>query len=278
VTGREAATFDRARFESRLRTRHLGRMLIVRAAAESTNDVAWEALATGAPPGVAVVADAQTRGRGRDGRSWETTPGAGLALSVALDVGCDRPASGAFGLVAGLALARALDELGLGADLKWPNDLLCGGRKLSGILCESRRAATGEDLVVVGVGVNVTQRRDDFPPELGDLATSLALEGLVTDRESVASGFLNQLEPLDQALEEAGLDVVLEAWRARAGFWGQPVQARTASGEVRGIARGLDPSGGLVLALPDGREVTVLSGDLELERSDAGARPTGGPS
>lgn len=269
MTGTDGATFDRARFESRLRTRHLGRVLIARSAVESTNDVAWEALAAGAPPGVAVVADAQTRGRGRDGRSWETTPGAGLALSVALDVGCDRPATGAFGLVAGLALARALDGLGLATDLKWPNDLRRGPRKLSGILCESRRAAAGEDLVVVGVGVNVAQRRDDFPPGLRELATSLALEGLATDRESVAAAFLNQLEPLDEALEEAGLDTVLDAWRARAGFWGQPVQARTAAGEVRGIARGLDARGGLVLALPDGREVTVHSGDLELAPGEA---------
>src|SRR4029453_12363481 len=121
--------------------------------------------------GVTVVADAQTRGRGREGRRWHLAPGRGLALSVALFQGCDGPGAGTVPLAAGLARARAARRLGLAVRLKWPNDVLAGARKLCGILCESRRARE-RDAVVIGVGVNGHEQRDDFPPELREPPTS----------------------------------------------------------------------------------------------------------
>lgn len=262
-------TFDRARFLSRLATRTLGRHLVARASVESTNDAAWDALALGAPDGTVMVADEQTRGRGRAGRVWHLAPGEGLALSVLLQGGCERRALGVLPLGAGLALARALERLGVAVELKWPNDLLRGGRKLSGILCESRRSALQRehgagDAAVVGVGVNVRERRESFPPEIRERSTSLGLEGFALDRETVAAEFLNAFEPLWTALEEGAREEVLAAWRARASFWNQPVSVRTATGEVRGIARTLDADGGLVLALDGGAETTVLAGDLEI--------------
>ena len=172
------ASFDRRRFDDRLRTRFMGRTLLARAEAFSTNDVAWEAIAQGLPDGTTVVADAQPQGRGRSGRRWHLAPGRGLALSIVLVQGCDRRQSGTLPLVAGLALARGLEALGVRAQLKWPNDLLLDGRKLSGILCESRRLLPGapdgapEDAAVIGVGVNVREMADDFPAELRARAAS----------------------------------------------------------------------------------------------------------
>ena len=269
--------FDRARFAARLGTRRLGRTLIARATVESTNDVAWEALAAGAPEGTAVVADAQTRGRGRAGRSWHLAEGKGLALSAILGLGCELPdgdgresgrATGVLPLAAGLALARGLERLGVHAELKWPNDLLLSGRKLSGILCEARRAAEAggpaADSVVIGAGVNVAEARSDFPPEIRDASTSLALEGFALDRERVAAEFLNALEPLWETLEDGGREPVIEAWRRRAEFWGRPVTVRTPAGVLSGTARGLEPDGALVLALEVGREIAVHAGDVEL--------------
>lgn len=269
------STFDRARFLSRLGTRQLGRHLLARAAVDSTNDAAWDALAVGAPEGIVVVADAQTRGRGRGGRRWHLAPGKGLALSVLLHLGCDRKPLGVLPLGAGLALARALARLGVAAELKWPNDLLLGGRKLSGILCESRGAgprgeAGAGDAAVIGVGVNVSECGEDFPPEIRAGSTSLALEGFALDRETVAAEFLNALEPLWAALQEGGREEVLDAWRARASFWGAMVRVRTPAGEIRGVARTLDAEGGLVLGLDSGGETTVLAGDVEI--APAGTR------
>ncbi len=262
-------TFDRAVFTARLATRRLGRTLVARREVESTNDLAWDALAEGAPDGAAFVADVQRSGRGRGGRPWHTTPGKGLALSVLLGRECGpgrspgTGGSGALPLAAGLALLRGLERLGLAPRLKWPNDLLVGPRKLSGILCESRRAASGEAVAVIGVGVNVSQRRDDFPPDLRERATSLALEGCPAGREAVAAEFLNALEPLWDVLQEAGPQVVLDAWRERATFWGQPVTVRRPGGDLTGIASDLDRDGGLVLRLESGRRVSVFAGDLD---------------
>lgn len=263
--------FDRGAFEARLRTRMAGRHLIARAVVESTNDLAWEAAAQGLPDGTTVVADAQTRGRGRAGRAWNTGQGRGLALSVLLHAGCAPPAAagggrGAIPLAAGLALARALERLGVRADLKWPNDLLIGDRKVAGILCESRRGGAGGPMggeaIVIGVGVNVREERSDIPDALANTATSLAIEGSPASREHVAAEFLNALEPLWSELEEGDASAVLAAWRERASFWGRGVRVRTPEGVVSGVARGLDAGGGLVIER-EGKTVTVLAGDLE---------------
>jgi BirA family biotin operon repressor/biotin-[acetyl-CoA-carboxylase] ligase len=257
------ATFDRAAFSERLATRRLGRHLVVRATVESTNDVAWEALAQGAPDGAVVVADAQTRGRGRGGRRWHAVPGRSLALSVVLHQGCERGQLGLLPLVTGLALAQALERLGARPALKWPNDLLLGGRKVAGILCESRFVPRGGEAAVIGVGVNVALRAEDFPDELRERATSLALEGVETAREAVAAEFLGALEPEWTALQEGERDSLLSRWKARADFWGRLVDVHTPSGMVRGVARDLDADGALVLRLESGVETTVLAGDLE---------------
>jgi len=256
--------FDRRRFERSLATRRLGRTLIARAETASTNDLAWEALATGAPDGTVAVADAQPGGRGRDGRTWHLAPGRGLALSLVLHQGCDRRQAGTLPLVAGLALARALETLGVATTLKWPNDLLVGARKLAGILCESRRLPVGTDAAVIGVGVNVSQQQADFPAALHGLATSLAMEGCRATREAVAAAFLNALEPLWSEHQEGGRAAVLDAWRRRAGYWGRMVTVRTPSGPLSGIARDLSPDGGLVLRLEGGSEVIALAGDLDV--------------
>ena len=133
--------FDRELFAASLATRRLGRSLVVRARTGSTNDDVWAVALAGAPDGTAVVADDQTRGRGREGRVWHQAPGRGLALSVLLVAG--RPAPGTAPLVAGLALVRALEACGAEVELKWPNDVMSRGRKLAGILCESRRRDEG---------------------------------------------------------------------------------------------------------------------------------------
>jgi BirA family biotin operon repressor/biotin-[acetyl-CoA-carboxylase] ligase len=281
-----ASTFDRVRFGSRLSTRRLGRTLVARAEVGSTNDEAWDALSVDAPDGTIVVADAQTRGRGRAGRTWHTAPGKALALSVLLHQDCDRRSLGLLPLAAGLAVAQALETLGAAPALKWPNDVLLGGRKVAGVLCESRRIlpvpgypaspsgregapAGARDVAVVGVGVNVTQDAGDFPPEIAETATSLALAGVATDRESVAAAFLGALETLWTELQGGGRTALLAAWSARADFWGSTVTVRAPAGALRGVARALDPDGALVLVLEDGTETVALAGDLEAAPREA---------
>jgi len=261
----DEGTFDRARFVHALRTRRLGHVLFTRAEVGSTNDVAWELAQQGADEGACVVADAQTRGRGRMNRAWHSAAGQGLALSVLLHPGCDAATLATTPLVAGLALRRGLEALGLDATLKWPNDLVVRGKKLSGILAESRRTAAGTDVIVLGVGVNVSQARADFPAELGERATSVAMEGRPAGREAVAAAFLNALEPLWDEHVEGDPNLVLEAWRRESGFWGRRVIAHAAGGDVVGVATGLDDRGGLMVRTTGGETRTVFAGDLEVE-------------
>ena len=260
------SSFDRIRFASRLATRRLGGTIITRAVVGSTNDEAWAACAANAPDGTVVVADAQTRGRGRGGRSWHTAPGQGLALSVLLRQGCEWPALGLLPLVAGLAVAQALERLGGAPALKWPNDVLLGDRKVAGVLCETRRGAA-----VVGAGITLGQAADEFPEEIAATATSLALAGVNSPREDVAAAFVGALETRWDALRRDGPAALIEAWRARAAFWGREVTVRAGGGELRGVARGLDADGALRLALADGTETVVRAGDLEPGAAEARA-------
>ena len=262
-----AEAFDRSRLVARLTTRRLGRSLLVRESTASTNDDAWAALAE-LGDGAAVLALEQTRGRGRAGRRWALAPGKGLALSVAFHLGCDVRQAGAIPLGAGLAVARAAHAAGVPRTrLKWPNDVLVDGKKLAGVLCEMRRVPAGPggavaDAVVIGIGLNVRQAREDFPPELRDLATSLALEGSEASLEDAAAECLNALEPVWNELQEGDRAAVLAAWSALGTHWGGWLRVRTPAGEVEGIAQRLDADGGLVLRTIDGGETTVLAGDV----------------
>jgi BirA family biotin operon repressor/biotin-[acetyl-CoA-carboxylase] ligase len=263
------ARFDRNRFNGALRTARLGRTLVARAETGSTNDDAWDALSGGMSDGVTVVADAQVRGRGRSGRAWTHAPGQGLALSVALHLGCDVRQAGVVPLVAGLALAEAAASLGAAPRLKWPNDVLLGGRKLAGVLCELRRPAAGGEAVVIGVGVNVGQALADFPEQLRATATSLAIAGVATTVEEVAAAFLNALEPCWTRLQEGDRASLLREWSARAAFWGEPVTVNAPGGPLSGVAQRLDDDGALVLRLESGIEQRVVAGDLAPANAEA---------
>lgn len=261
--------FDRAAFAARLTTRRLGRTLLVRESTASTNDDAWDAWGAGLGDGVTVIAHQQTGGRGRGGRGWVHAPGLGLAMSCALHLGCDVRQAGVLPLAVGLAVARACERMGATVQLKWPNDVLAQGRKLAGVLCEMRRDPRGGEVVVVGIGIDVRQRREDFPPELRDTATSLALLGVDVPVEVAAAEVLDALEPVWDEAQEGDRDAVLEAWSARAAFWGGPVTVRTPTGPLTGVAQRLDADGALVLRLESGVETTVLAGDLEMGAASA---------
>lgn len=147
-------------------------------------------LAEDAPEGAVAVADEQSEGRGRLGRSWAAPAGTSLLASVALRPAVPTAHLAELSVVAGRACAAAIAELtGLAPEVKWPNDVLVEGRKVAGILAEAR-----EGRVVLGVGVNVSQRRDELPERTEFPATSLALEGAPVDRAELLAALLDHLE------------------------------------------------------------------------------------
>lgn len=235
----------------------------------STNDRLKDWARQGAPALAAVLADVQEAGRGRLGRSWTSPPG-NLYLSVLL-----RPEPGQVGLVpllGGVATSSALAALGAQVLLKWPNDVLVGERKLAGVLAEASSGARGVEWVVLGIGVNV-----DPQGALPEHATSLReATGRVISPLAVAAAVLAQIRLWYHALASGRTTDLLAAWRERSiPWWGRLVEARVGDQLIRGIATDIDDEGALLLALPDGRSVRVISGEVSRVRlaSGDGAAP-----
>jgi BirA family biotin operon repressor/biotin-[acetyl-CoA-carboxylase] ligase len=250
-----------------LNTHDLGRVLHWYEELPSTSDRAKELAEEGAEHGEVVVAEAQTAGRGRRGRTWVSPARRNLYFSVVLRP--DLPPSRApeLTLVGSVALCDALRQAGVDAGIKWPNDLLASGRKIGGILTELAADPDRVQWVVLGAGLNVNARREDFPAELRDDATSVLLErGQAAPRALFAAACLTALEDwLDRHAEE-GFAAVLDAWRARNVTLGREVRVKVDGGEIDGIAEDLDESGALLVRTAAGVE-RIVSGDVALLRA-----------
>lgn len=249
--------------------RELGREIEHHARIGSTQDRA-RALAEGGYAPVVVLADEQTAGRGRHGRAWTAPAGTALLASWVLRPLPADPAL--FALLAGVAVARALAALGVdGARLKWPNDVQLAGKKVAGTLADAITTTDGGALVL-GIGVNVTQRAED----LGDLAataTSLAIEGHDVDRLALLARITTQLDALATSPDERRR--ALEEWRARSSVLGREVEVWSPQGAVRGLAREIADDGALVLETPSGDQ-RILAGEVSLVPPGGTRVPPGG--
>ncbi len=177
----------------------------------STNDAAREWALAGAPAGAVVTANRQTRGRGRRARSWKSPPGAGLYASFILRP--DWPAVRApdLAILTGMAAFQALEKAGVrNLRVKWPNDLLAGGRKIGGVLVEPRLAAGRIEFAVAGIGLNAGQAPGDFSPELQDAATSCRIESAPIS----VDGLLELLVESLQRVLQTPFAAVRTAWLA----------------------------------------------------------------
>lgn len=254
----DAASLRLGRFAGRVR---------YRAETGSTNDDASRLAAAGAPEGTTVVADTQTAGRGRIGRSWFSPPGAGLYFSFVLRPGAAGRAQSAkaghlLTLAIGVALADALRlATGLPVDLKWPNDLLVGRRKLGGILAEAVDIQSVSGYVIVGCGINL--RTAAYPQEVAARATSIEAElGRSIERGVVLAGSLAAIDGRMADLEAGRFDAILSRWLDLSpSASGTRVRWVTTDGERQGTTAGVDRDGALLLRTDRGVE-RVLAGDI----------------
>ena len=235
----------------------------------STNaDLARMALEDPAlPDGFVLLADEQTAGKGRQGRSWSSPPGSGLTFSVLLKPGVTPLRASTLPLVVGLAVARAVEDLvpGCGVGIKWPNDLHVAGRKLCGILCEMRAEGDVVRHVVVGIGLNVNLVADEMPPEIAATATSLEiLTGHRFDRDEVLDVILRSLDETYRLWQSAGFPALLGELGRRDVLRGRHVAVECGSRMVSGTAAGIGEDGALLVRLADGVVEPVYSGDAHL--------------
>lgn len=222
---------------------------------DSTNDEAKRAAERGAGHGTVILAAEQTAGRGRRGRSW-VSPRGNLHCSLLLHPGASPAAAPQLAFVAAIALRDALAELAPQASfqVKWPNDILCGGRKIAGMLLES-----APPWIVLGVGVDVVHAPD---PALYP-ATCLRLCGSGAEPFDVLAGFCAHLAPWYDTWGSQGFVPIRQAWLAHAAGIGGPVTARLADDRsLTGRFVGLDEGGALLVETPDGDVKTVLAGDV----------------
>jgi BirA family biotin operon repressor/biotin-[acetyl-CoA-carboxylase] ligase len=228
----------------------------------STQTVALDLAADGAADGTVVVAESQTAGRGRHHRRWHDEPGASLLCSILLRPRLSPAQWPLLSLVTGVAVAHALRRgAGVAARLRWPNDVMVDGRKLAGILVESRSGA--DPVVVIGIGINVGQER--FPGELQGRATSLRLvTGRTVDRDELLRVLVEELAAWRSGLETQGFGPAREAWKALSATLGTQVRGDGMSGR----AVDLDADGALVI--DDGhRRQRLVAGELVEAESGA---------
>ncbi|WP_249866183.1 biotin--[acetyl-CoA-carboxylase] ligase [Paenibacillus konkukensis] len=250
----------------RLHTRVLGRSIHYMNEVDSTNNVARELVQQGAQEGTLVVAEQQLAGRGRLGRKWHSPKGKGLWMTLILKPRIPLHFTPQLTLLVAVALCRSLRQItSLPIGIKWPNDLLIDGKKISGILLESSAEEENLNYVVAGVGIGVNLLPDDYPDdELRAKATSLAIEaGHTMDRSEILVAFLQELESLYDIYHEQGFGPIKLLWEALSVSLNRPVTCQTPKGLAEGTSLGIDESGALIVKLQDGTVTKWYSGDIQ---------------
>ena len=243
--------------------RLVGSQVLYYQALASTMDEARRLADEGQVEGTVVIAEEQTAGRGRFHRSWVSPPGQNLSFSVILRPGATQLRY--VNMAAALAVSGAFVEFtGLAPAIKWPNDVMVNGRKVSGILVETAVEAGEPRHTVVGIGVNVNLDPSRFP-EISSTATSLYLEtGRRMDRTEVIQSILERLDDLYCAVK--GGQSLTQQWASQLETLGRNVQVRWGDRLLEGYARAVDEQGNLLLSQPDGSTVTVVAGEVTLQK------------
>jgi BirA family transcriptional regulator, biotin operon repressor / biotin---[acetyl-CoA-carboxylase] ligase len=247
-----------------LGTSRLGKKIHYFIKLDSTNSHARRLAEQGAQAGEVVIAESQTQGRGRLGRPWVSPPHVNLYLSIILRPKLPPVNAPQITLMAAVALAEALSTfIPVLPAIKWPNDVLAGGKKLAGILTESVCHGERIDFVILGIGVNINYPAESMPDAIRKRATSLiSLTGASVSRESVVRRLIQDLDRCYGELEETGFQSLAPRWEARFELRGKKVRVEMTDRIIIGTARGIDRDGALILEDGRGELQRVVAGDV----------------
>ncbi|HOC33773.1 MAG TPA: biotin--[acetyl-CoA-carboxylase] ligase [Ruminococcus flavefaciens] len=250
-----------------LTTKEIGRNMQVFSEIGSTNTAAKKLASEKVPNGTVIIADKQTEGRGRMGRSFESPSGTGIYMSLVLYPKFGLECAPLITSAAACAVAEAIDEVcGCDVSIKWVNDLYLNGRKICGILTEASLGLEMKNLdhAVIGIGVNVRSVRNVFGEELGNIATSIEDEtGVKADRNVLCGAMLNKLEHYLGMVESREF---LNEYRRRELLTGNTITANVGGNTLTGMAMGIDDNANLIIKLPDGKLKKLSSGEASLCR------------
>lgn len=254
-----------AELKSVMRSKWAGQNLVFLSQVDSTNNEARKLAESGAPNGTLVVAKVQTAGKGRRGRSWTSPPGSGIWMSLILRPEFMPESASMLTLLAAMAVCGGIREItGLESRIKWPNDVVMGAKKVCGILTEM---STEEDCirhVVVGMGINVNIL--EFPEEIREKATSLALEaGKTVKRAPVVDAVMRHWEKCYETyLDTLDMRILKNDYNSHLINYGRQVQVLTPLGSYEGIARGINDRGELLVERSGGEVRQVVSGEVSV--------------
>ena len=246
----------------------IGRDIQVFQETTSTNDVVERLARDGVPEGSVVFAETQTRGRGRLGRRWTSPAGKGLWFSVLLRPAMMPQAVTQITIAAATAIARAIrQKTALSPQIKWPNDILLGPRKVAGVLTELNAELDRVRYVILGVGLDVNLAPTDFPAELRPLATSLAIEaGRQISRAEMAAALLEELDRDYARVRGQQFAELANEWEQQCDTVGCHVSIRLGDRIVAGRAEALDDDGALLVRTEHGHLERIIGGDVTLQK------------
>jgi len=249
-------------------TKVVGRDIRVFEETNSTNDVMEKLARDGVKEGVVVFAEAQTKGRGRLGRKWMSPTHKGLWFSILLRPDLRPQETTRMTVASATALRRAIKTVtGLTAEIKWPNDLLIGGKKVVGILTELSAELDRVQHIILGIGVDVNQDADEFPAELRKIATSLKIEaGEKISRAELATEILHELDADYARIGNGKFSQIADEWEAGCATIGKNVSVQMGARLIRGRAEALDDDGALLVRSEHGHLERVIGGDVTLEK------------
>lgn len=244
----------------------IGRDIRVFQETTSTNDIAEKLAVDGVKEGAVVIAESQTQGRGRLGRSWISQPRKGLWFSVLLRPKISPQAATQFTAGTAVALARAIRrETSLAPAIKWPNDIFISGRKVAGILTEMTAELDSIHHLIIGMGININHESGDFPPDLQQHATSLCMEAKRSFcRADVTIAILEELELVYRGIQDLRFAAIAEEWERLSSTLGQRVSIQMGNRILQGVAESLDADGALLLRTQHGRLERIIGGDVSL--------------
>lgn len=256
--------FDRDTILQALHTEWAGKTVHFAVQTDSTNELGKRLAREGAPHGTLAVAEFQTAGKGRSGRSWTAPAGTSVMMSLVLRPTFSPDMAPMLTLVMGLSVAQAVIRLGMEASIKWPNDAVVSRKKICGILTEMNLEGSRIREVVIGVGINVNV--EAMPEELSDKATSLLLEsGRSFDRSLVAALVLERFEKnYDRFLQTGDLSLLLEEYNSLLANRGRPVRVLDPKEPWEGTALGISEKGELLVRREDGSVDRVRSGEVSV--------------
>ncbi len=259
-----ASALDIAQVQETLSANIFGNPLHYFHEINSTNTHLRELAESGAPQGIVVVAETQTQGRGRLGRRWESPGFANLYLSILLRPKLSPAHAAQITLVAAVALADVVDTYVPGrAAIKWPNDILVGGKKLAGILTEASCDAERVHYVILGIGVNLNYPVAAMPDEIRGRATSLIeVTGAAVSRESFLLRLIQGVERCYGELEQAGFDALAPRWESYFAWRGKRVRVELLDQVTTGTAQGIDRDGALIVMDDGGVAQRIVAGDV----------------